>query len=65
MEIPIIRIYQDSDREKQAELTNYSKEDISFNDLPFGDYALVKIESLNDRIAVDKFMENLKNNGKA
>jgi hypothetical protein len=33
--------------------------------LPFGDYALVKIESLNDRIAVDKFMENLKNNGKA
>jgi hypothetical protein len=25
MEIPIIRIYQDSDREKQAELTNYSK----------------------------------------
>jgi hypothetical protein len=24
-EIPIIRIYQDSDREKQAELTNYSK----------------------------------------
>jgi hypothetical protein len=35
MEIPIIRIYQDSDREKQAELTNYSK-DISFNDLPLG-----------------------------
>lgn len=24
MELPIIRIYQDSDREKQAELTNYS-----------------------------------------
>jgi hypothetical protein len=25
-----------------------------------GDYALVKIESLNDRIAVEEFIENLK-----
>lgn len=59
MELPIIRIYQDSDREKQAELTNYSKEDVSFNDLPFGDYALVKIGSINDRIAVEEFVKNL------
>ena len=60
MELPIIRIYQDSDREKQAELTNYSKDDVSFNDLPFGDYALVKIESINDRIAVEEFIQNLR-----
>jgi uncharacterized protein (DUF2141 family) len=32
-----------------------------FNDVPIGDYALVKIESLDDRIAVEEFIENLKN----
>lgn len=61
MKLPIVRIYQNSDKEKEAELTNHLKQDVSFNDLPFGDYALVKIESLNDLIAVEEFAEELKN----
>lgn len=30
-------------------------------EMKLGEYALVKIESLNDRIAVEEFIENLKN----
>lgn len=30
-------------------------------DLKLGDYALVKINTINDRIAVEEFIENLKN----
>jgi len=32
-----------------------------FQDVPEGEYALIKIDSLNDRIAVEEFIENLKN----
>jgi hypothetical protein len=32
-----------------------------FEDVPKGEYALIKLESLNDRFAVEKFIEQLKN----
>lgn len=31
-----------------------------FQDVPKGDYALIKIDYLNDRIAVEEFISNLK-----
>lgn len=58
MDVPIVRITRDRYRDINAELIS-NEEDHS--DLQSGDYAIVKIETLNDRIAVEEFIENLKN----
>jgi hypothetical protein len=44
-----VKVYLDGNKHKRK-----------FFDVPKGEYALVKIESLNDRIAVEEFIENLK-----
>lgn len=58
MDVPIVRITTDRHREKYIELISNEE---NHSDLQNGDYALVKIESLNDRIEVEKFIEQLKN----
>lgn len=58
MELTILRVTRDRYKEVDASLVN---DDIGFENLQSGDYALVKIETMYDRIAVEKFIEQLKN----
>lgn len=58
MEIIILKI-EESDKNYNAKVFVNGKQD-HFDDLKSGDYALVKIDSLNDRIAVEEFIANLK-----
>jgi hypothetical protein len=58
MNLPILKVAKDRHRDMNFELIS-SEEDLS--DVATGEYALVKIESLNDRIAVEEFAEQLKN----
>jgi hypothetical protein len=58
MNLPILKVEKDRHRDMNFDLIS-SEEDLS--DVATGEYALVKIESLNDRIAVEEFAEQLKN----
>jgi hypothetical protein len=58
MKLPIFKVTRDECDDIQFDLTSNHPD---FEDLKNGDYLLVKIESLNDRIAVEEFAEQLKN----
>ena len=58
MEIAIIKVY--SSRSIDVELISTEADSEDLSNLRTGEYALVKIESLNDRIAVEEFIDNLK-----
>lgn len=60
MELTILKITRDRYRDISASLIS-DVDDMDFENLQSGDYALVKIESLSDQIAVEQFIEQLKN----
>jgi len=60
MELTILRVSVDRYRNTNFELLDQDQDDDD-DCLQKGDYALVKIETLSDRIAVEEFIENLKN----
>lgn len=53
MELPILIVTRDENQEASFDLKNVADD---FTDLPSGDYALVKIQSLSDRMAVEGFI---------
>jgi hypothetical protein len=53
MELTILTVQRDRRGELEA--------DLPIENLQSGDYSLVKIETLNDRIEVEEFIESLKN----
>lgn len=62
MELTIIRITHTRFSGMDISLLkDDNQDDEDFIPPKSGDYALVKIETLNDRIAVEEFIENLKN----
>lgn len=61
MELPIVRISHARFKAMNIEILrdeNQSEDD--YVPPRSGDYALVKIESLNDKIAVEEFIKNLR-----
>lgn len=58
MKLPILKITRDKYRHMSFDLVSENED---LQDVTIGDYALVKIESLNDLIAVEEFAEELKN----
>jgi hypothetical protein len=61
MELIILRVSVDRYRNTNFELLDQNQDDEDYVPPMSGDYVLVKIETLNDRIAVEEFIENLKN----
>jgi hypothetical protein len=62
MELTMIRIAHTRYSGMDISLVRDENQDDEYYVPPIsGDYALVKIETLNDRILVEEFVENLKN----
>lgn len=58
MDIPVVEVMVSRSGNIKAKLLMTHSDAL---ELKFGEYALIKIDSLNDRIAVEELIEQLKN----